>query len=202
MMTKYKNLHRLIHRFNLVLASGSPRRVRLLGEAGIEFRQIVPDINENNSKQLRPYELAIYLAEKKAEVVINRAKANEIILGCDTIVVLDNKILGKPSSKTEARQMLSLLAGRKHTVCSAIALRAVSGESVSGYELTDVYFKNVSAIEIEKYVNTGEPLDKAGAYGIQDKGVFLVDRFTGNIDNIIGLPMTLLDKLAGKLGKK
>jgi septum formation protein len=162
----------------------------------------VPDIDEKNNDQLKPYELATHLAEKKAESIIGRAKVGDIILGCDTIVILDNKILGKPSSKIEAQQMLSLLAGRKHTVCSAIALRTVSGEPVSGHELTDVYFKNVSPIEIEKYVDTGEPLDKAGAYGIQDTGVFLVDRFVGNIDNIIGLPMTLLDKLAGKLGEK
>ncbi len=202
MTTKYKNLRKLLKVYELVLASGSPRRVRLLNEASIDFRQIIPHIDETNPKQLKPDELAILLARKKSQAVLEQVIDNEVILGCDTIVILNERVLGQPASKKEAAQMLTQLSGTKHTVCSAIALQAASGEIVSGFELTDVYFKNVSSEEIEDYVNTGEPLDKAGAYGIQDRGVFLVDRFAGNIDNVIGLPMTLLDELAGRLGEK
>jgi len=202
MTTKYKNLRRLLDIYNLVLASGSPRRVGLLIEAGIAFRQIIPDINEANSKQLKPYELAMLLARKKSQAVVEQINNNEVVLGCDTIVVLNEQILGKPSSKNEAVQMLAQLAGNKHTVCSAIALTTANDETAGGFELTDVYFKKVSLREIEDYAASGEPLDKAGAYGIQERGVFLVDRFVGNIDNVIGLPMTLLDELAGRLGEK
>lgn len=199
---KYKNLQKLLTTYNLVLASGSPRRVRLLNEANISFRQIIPDIDEKNSKHLKPGELATFLAREKSNAVLEQARDNEFILGCDTIVILGEQILGKPSSRKDAVQMLQRLSGNRHTVCSAIALLVASGEIVSDLELTDVYFKAVSSEEIEEYVNTGEPLDKAGAYGIQDRGVFLVDRFAGNIDNVIGLPMALLDKLAGRLGEK
>lgn len=159
----------------------------------------MPAIDEDNNTDIAPFELATRLAEKKAEAVRHDIHEDEIALGCDTIVVLHNEILGKPFSRDEAVAMLSSLAGQKHTVCSAVALASPCGDMVSGYELTDVYFKAVPLIDIERYVETGEPLDKAGAYGIQDKGVFLVDRVQGNIDNVIGLPMTLLDELAGKL---
>jgi septum formation protein len=198
----YKNLHKLLEKYRLVLASGSPRRVKLLNEAGIGFRQVIPDIEESNSKDFKPYELATSLAEKKSRAVFKQTNDYEIILGCDTIVILNGNILGKPLSKEEAIKMLTDLTDNKHTVCSAIALMAPNGEEVSGYELTDVFFKQVSRREIVNYVDSGEPMDKAGAYGIQERGVFLVDRFDGNIDNVIGLPMALLDELAGRLEKK
>jgi len=202
MMMKYKNLKKLLANYKLILASGSPRRIRLLNEANISYRQIIPDINEDNSKQLKPNELATFLAREKSNAVFEQAKDNEIILGCDTIVILGEHILGKPSSKKEAVRMLKRLSGNRHTVCSAIALLAASGEMVSDFELTDVYFRAVSSDEIEDYVNTGEPMDKAGAYGMQGRGIFLVDRFAGNIDNVIGLPMALLDELAGRLSEQ
>jgi len=198
----YNNLRKLLNTYKLLLASGSPRRVRLLNDAGISFRQLIPDIDESNSKQFEPYQLAVHLARRKARAATNQAKDNEIILGCDTIVILNNKILGKPTSKQEAIQMLTDLAGNRHTVCSAVALVGPGENIVDGYELTDVFFKEVSFEDIENYVNSGEPMDKAGAYGIQERGVFLVDRFEGNIDNVIGLPMKLVDKLAGRLGEK
>jgi septum formation protein len=201
MTTRYKNLDVLLKRHRLVLASGSPRRVQLLREAGIDFRQVVPEIDERDDPGIDPSRLAVLLAVRKAEAVKGRIERDEIILGCDTIVILDDKILGKPESKKEAVQMLSSLSGQKHTVCTAIALLSVSGEIVEGFESTDVYFRTVSSRNIEKYVETDEPLDKAGAYGIQERGVFLVDSIRGNIDNVIGLPMTLLDELAGKLAR-
>lgn len=197
----YRNIEYLLTKFNLVLASGSPRRVNLLKQAGFGFRQIIPDIEENNHDRRPPYQLAVSLAEKKARAIIGKINCNEIILGCDTIVILNDLILGKPKTSAEAVQMLKSLSGVRHTVCSGVVLLSSQGKMEGGYELSDVYFKNVSDRQINEYVSSGEPMDKAGAYGIQDIGVFLVDRVQGNIDNVTGLPMTLLDILAGKIVK-
>jgi septum formation protein len=199
-MTKnYSNLAALLDKYELVLASGSPRRVRILKEAGIGFRQIIPDIDENGDPDIPPEQLAVHLAQKKARAVLSVVTDREVILGCDTIVVLKGKILGKPESKEHAFEILSRLSGHKHTVCSAAALSLKNGRTVSGYELTEVIFNPVTGEEIRGYIETGEPLDKAGAYGIQGFGAFLVDRYNGNLDNVIGLPMTLVNDLAGKL---
>ncbi len=176
--------------------------MRLLTEAGYSFRQIIPDINEDINSVLSPEKTAINLAKNKFEAVRSKIMENEMALGCDTIVVLKGKILGKPSSPDDAFSMLSALAGEKHTVCSAIALGDSGNNLVSGCEQTDVYFKSPSDREIRDYVNSGGPMDKAGAYGIQEQTVFLVDRVIGNIDNVIGLPMRLLDRLAGEIAEK
>lgn len=197
----YKYLSHLIENRKLILASGSPRRVQILTEAGISFHQIIADIDENNNLNLHPFDLAVWLSGQKASAVAGKASPDDIILGCDTIVVLDKQVLGKPLDKEMAIEMLTALSGRKHTVCSAVVLKS-GKEMVGGYELTDVYFRTTSREDIVKYVETGEPMDKAGAYGIQDIGVFLVDRVTGNIDNVIGMPMTLLERCAGELALK
>ncbi|SYZ73344.1 conserved hypothetical protein [Candidatus Zixiibacteriota bacterium] len=200
-MTKYKNIERLLKIYGLVLASGSPRRVDILNKAGIAFRQIIPNLDEKDDVDPDPCRLSTILAEAKAHCVMNQAKKNEIVLGCDTIVILNGRILGKPRSARQASQMLTALSGAEHTVCSAIALVDSGGKTVAGFETTKVYFNEVSAEAIREYIDTGEPMDKAGAYGIQGKGGFLVDRIVGNIDNVTGLPMTLLDSLAGKWQK-
>lgn len=199
-MTKnYSNLAALLENHDLILASGSPRRVKMLKEAGIAFRQIVPDIDENGGSDLSPEQLAIHLAEKKATAVVTRASERDIVLGCDTIVVLNNEILGKPQSKEHAFNILTRLSGQKHVVYSAVALMEHDGQGTSGYEQTQVIFNALTDGEIHAYIKTGEPLDKAGAYGIQGFGAFLVDTYIGNLDNVIGLPMTLVNELAGKL---
>ena len=198
-MSNYNILRQLLTKRRLVLASGSPRRVRLLTEAGIPFRQIIADIDEREDLHPNPYRLTVILAEMKAEAVSVQVEPDEIILGCDTIVVLDGKILGKPESPEHAFAILSKLVGQRHTVCSAVALRTPNGNVSSAYELTDVFFKNVAPDDLRQYIASGEPLDKAGAYGIQKRGGFLVDRYEGNLDNVIGLPMTLLNRLAGEL---
>jgi len=185
-----------------VLASGSPRRVDLLQKAGLEFRQFIPDIDETNSTDLQPHQLAEKLARDKAQAVAEKITEKEIILSGDTIVILQGRILGKPENKNDAFRMLTALSGNKHTVCTSVALCDNKKNCESGYELTDVYFKNTPAEAIRKYIDTGEPMDKAGAYGIQDRGVFLVDRVVGNIDNVIGLPLTLVDNLCRKLAEK
>ncbi len=174
----------------------------MLMDEKILFRQITPDIDENNFSPSNPFELAVHLAEQKARVIIPRINQDDVVLGCDTIVVLNGQVLGKPSSTDEAVKMLMQLSGNMHTVCSAVALMTLDGDLISGYELSNVFFKKVPVERIKEYVETGEPLDKAGSYGIQDRGVFLVDRVEGNIDNVIGLPLALLDKFAGKLARK
>lgn len=199
MMTNYKNIDLLLRHCRLILASGSPRRVRLLKDVKIPFRQIVPEIDESNFNHSNPYELAVHLAEQKARVIMSRINPGDVVLGCDTIVVLKGRLMGKPLSADEAVKMLIQLSGNMHTVCSAVALLTREGDFISGYELSNVFFKKVSIDRIKQYVETGEPMDKAGSYGIQDRGVFLVDRVEGNIDNVIGLPLALLDEFAGKL---
>lgn len=199
-MTKsYSNIRRLLSRYKLILASGSPRRVALLKENKIPFRQLVPDIDENNHLADDPITYAERLAFLKSEAVLTLTSPDEIIIGCDTIVILEGKILGKPNSPEHAFQMLRALSGKKHTVCSAVSLRNHRHAAVTASEFTDVFFNKVSEEEIKAYIQTGEPLDKAGAYGIQDAGGFLVDRIEGNIDNVIGLPLTLLNHLAGRI---
>lgn len=199
MTRNYSNIRSLLSRYRFVLASGSPRRVSLLQENAIPFRQLIPDIDENNHLAEDPVRYAERLAFLKTEAVLPLTTPNEIIIGCDTIVILEGKILGKPSSPDHAFQMLRALSGKKHTVCSAVSLQSHRHAAVIGSELSDVFFKEVSDEAIKAYIRTGEPLDKAGAYGIQNAGGFLVDRVEGNIDNVIGLPMTLLDYLAGKI---
>jgi len=171
----------------------------LLGETGIEFQQITSDYKESNSQSGNPCEHALSLAEMKAMAVSAEAGPDKLVISADTIVILDNKLIGKPDDEQEAREILWRLSGKKHIVCTALALVSSNQLLASGYELTNVYFNLVTVEAIAEYVNSGEPLDKAGAYGIQGKGGFLVDRIEGELDNVIGLPRSLLDKLAGEV---
>lgn len=201
-MKNLPELNGLLKDRRLVLASGSPRRVKLLKDTGINFRQIIPDLDESKFNHDDPCKLAVLLAEKKAASIADLVDPDEVILGGDTIVLLDGKILGKPESSDEALNILELLSGEKHTVCSASALMTIETDTVSGFELTDVFFNRIDHDRLAEYVATGEPLDKAGAYGIQGLGGFLVDRIEGNLDNVIGLPMALLEQLAGQMNRK
>jgi len=136
------------------------------------------------------------MAEQKALNVSRQAGSDAIVLGCDTVVVMKDQVLHKPQNEREAFETLMTLSGKEHVVCTALAL--VSGGSVlaSGYELTQVFFNVASDRQIREYIATGEPMDKAGAYGIQGMGAFLVDRIEGRLDNVIGFPRTLLERLA------
>lgn len=186
-------------RYRLVLGSGSPRRVRLLGETGVAFEQIIPDVREDHKPGEDPYDFAQRVAGEKALWVAEHADAEAIVLGCDTIVVLGNQLLGKPTDKADALRILTSLSGRQHVVCTGVALTYRGSIAASGYELTKVFFNSVSAQQLEAYIDSGEPMDKAGAYGIQGMGAFLVDRIEGRLDNVIGLPRLLLDNLAERL---
>jgi septum formation protein len=195
----YDSLRQLAARYELILGSRSPRRVSLLEELRLPFTQIIPDLEEDRRLGEHPYDYARRLAEDKARLVGRNTTPQQIVLGCDTVVVMGDCVLGKPADTEEALRTLTALSGKKHVVCTALAL--ARGETVlaSGYELTTVVFNSVTAEQIRNYIATGEPMDKAGAYGIQGMGSFLVDSTEGNLDNVVGLPRTLLERLAGEV---
>ncbi len=139
------------------------------------------------------------MARDKARLVAGKVNKRHIVLGCDTVVATGDKILQKPRDAADAFAILSSLVGHRHTVCTALALAEGGGLKASGYELTEVYFNPATPEQIRDYIETGEPMDKAGAYGIQGMGAFLVDRIEGNLDNVIGLPRMLLDRLAARV---
>ena len=198
----YKNLARLAKKRKIVLGSASPRRVELLKETGISFRQQISDFEEHNDDGGKPFELAQKMAEEKALSVAGTIAEVELVIGADTVVVLNNASIGKPADQNAAARILKKLSGKKHTVCTALAIADRNQLLVSGYELTDVYFNEVTERQIAEYIKSGEPMDKAGAYGIQGMGGFLVDRIEGELDNVIGLPRQLLERLAGDVYDK
>ena len=186
----------LARRRRLVLGSRSPRRMQLLSELGVSFRQVVSEIDEAQRTGEDPFRYAVRLAEDKALDVVRSCDQDEIVIGGDTVVVLEGVILGKPANRDEAIQTLERLSGHRHTVCTALALANGTGVLCSGEERTEVCFNRVTREQIERYVDSGEPMDKAGAYGIQGMGAFLVDSIAGNLDNVVGLPRVLLNSLA------
>lgn len=184
---------------DLILASASPRRAELLKQVGIPFRQVVSGVNENLHDPKDPEDHVRELSRRKAEDVA-RQMSSGIVLGADTVVVLDGEILGKPADKGEAIQMLLKLSGRDHEVFTGLTLLDVVRDfSVSAVERTEVTFRELSQEEIEAYVVTGEPLDKAGAYGIQGKGAVLVSGIRGCYYNVVGLPLAKLMELLRRL---
>lgn len=177
----------------LVLASGSPRRRAVLTALGLTFDVRPPEIDETVWDGESGAVAARRLAEEKAGAVA--AEDEELVLAADTIVVLDGELLGKPAGRREAAEMLARLSGRDHVVITGLALRA-RNEIVSAATPTAVTFRPLDAEEIAAYVRTGEPLDKAGAYGIQGYGSALVERIEGDFFNVMGLPVpTFLDLL-------
>jgi septum formation protein len=186
----------------LVLASSSPRRRYLLGLVGIRHRVIVPRVKEEDHAHEDPVEHVMRLAGLKAHSVRGRARRG-IILGADTIVLLDGAILGKPRSKAEAKRMLRRLSGRWHTVYTGLAVvDAATGKTVEGVEQSRVRIRKMADAEIEAYIATGEPMDKAGAYGIQGYGAAIVEQVRGCYFNVVGLPMVRLLRLVRELKRR
>lgn len=173
----------------LILASQSPRRKYLLQKAGLVFQVIPSDVDESAVPLTDPGSYVTTLARAKAEDIASR-HPDAWIIGADTIVLIDNDILGKPGSKREAREMLRHLSGQTHQVYTGYALccRAM-GRMIADAVKTDVCFKALSEAEIEWYIQTGEPFDKAGAYAIQGLGTFLVRSINGSYTNVVGLPV-------------
>ena len=171
----------------LVLASASPRRRELIARLGVDYTFAVSGADERLCPTLRPEEYVIELSRRKAESVAARYP-DDLILGVDTVVVLDGAILGKPRDKEDARRMLRALSGRSHEVCSGYTLRS-HDKSVSRSVSTTVRFAPLSDREIDRYILSGEPMDKAGAYGIQGLGGLFVTGISGDYYNVVGLPL-------------
>jgi len=173
----------------LILASQSPRRRHLLTKAGLEFSVIPSRFEERRVTLSSPESFARYQAEQKASDV-SVQYPDSWVIGADTIVFIDGAILGKPNSRSEARTMLSCLSGRTHQVLTGYCICChETGRFFSDTVCTDVYFKTLTDQEIDWYIISGEPFDKAGAYAIQGIGSFLVKRINGSYTNVVGLPV-------------
>lgn len=184
----------------LILASQSPRREALLRQVGLDFEVVPSDLEEELPAGMPPAEVAALLALDKARAVAS-ARTEGLVIGADTVVVVDGRILGKPAGPEEARGMLRLLSGREHQVTTGIAVvDAASGRSRSGSVTTAVRFAPLGEEIIDRYVATGEPMDKAGAYGIQGFGALLIAGIEGDYNNVVGLPLRRLAELLGEFG--
>jgi len=190
---------KLLNGKRFILASSSPRRIDILKKAGIDFEVIFPENIEERNISSDPVSHVLELSRKKAESIAKRV-IDSLILGADTIVVLNGEILGKPRDSEEAFKMLKKLSGKEHQVYTGISLVDNKEEkTLSGYQLTKVKFNQLKDKEIKDYIDTGESLDKAGAYGIQGMGNFLVEKIDGDLDNVIGLPLRKLKELLIKI---
>jgi septum formation protein len=173
----------------IILASESPRRRYLLSRAGLSFTVVPSQIDETRIPLSSPRDYVKTLAEKKAGAVSPK-HPDSWVIGADTIVTVKDTILGKPDSLSEARSMLKRLSGEKHQVFTGYCICCHSAKHrISDAVSTDVYFKDLTAEEIEWYIHTAEPFDKAGAYAIQGLGSFLVTRINGSYTNVVGLPV-------------
>ena len=182
-------------RIPVILASQSPRRIELLKTVIKNFRVVPSKIEELCDKDLSPEENAIFLGRKKATWVAKQHPHN-LVIGADTMVVLKNEIIGKPSDAENARQILRQLSGQEHKVITGVAV--VHSKIFSAASISHVRIKLLTPNVINSYVESGEPMDKAGAYAIQGEGSFLVESYSGSYSNIIGLPVDLLKDLLKK----
>ena len=178
---------------NVILASGSPRRRELLGEMGVAFEIDVPDVDETVGGT--PDQMVAVLAERKARAVAER-KEEGLIVAADTLVALDDRALGKPADDAEAKEMLRALSGRTHDVFTGVCVMdARTGRVMVAAERTGVRFRAITEEEIDAYVATGEPRDKAGAYAIQGGAGAFVEGYEGSRTNVIGLPVEKLGEM-------
>lgn len=186
---------------HLILASSSPRRRYLLRLIRLPFVFVDPVLREEDHADDNPVEHVLRLSILKARSVRDRYERG-YILGADTIVVLNGRILEKPAGEAGARAMLTALAGRQHEVYTGLGLvDALTGQEVSGYERTEVTIRKMDAWEIDSYIATGEPMDKAGSYGIQGYGAGIVEKVVGCYFNVVGLPIVRLLRLIRDLDR-
>lgn len=184
----------------IILASNSPRRQELLKQIGLAFSVDPADVDERVLPGEAAEAYAIRVAHDKARVAAGRA-GRGIVIAADTIVVLDDEILGKPADSRDAERMLTLLSGRMHRVITGlVVMDAATGSRRAVAAITQVWFRDLASSEIAAYAATGEPLDKAGAYGIQGKGTLLVHKIEGCYFNVVGLPLALLGQMLREFG--
>jgi septum formation protein len=181
----------------LVLASASPRRQELIALLGLPVRIMPSRVEEDTPEDWSPSQIVEGLSLRKAiavkEELTNPADVSSIIVGSDTIVVWNGKVMGKPRDEQDARQMLEQLSGNTHEVFTGVTcIRISDAKTVTSHRVTKVKMRRLSAEQISRYVDTGEPMDKAGAYGIQEIGSLLVESIEGCYFNVVGLPVSLL----------
>ncbi len=181
-----------------ILASGSPRRRELLNQVGAKFRVAISDAAELSGEGHEPFELVRRNAEAKAEAVA-RLHKDMPVLGADTVVALDGRIYGKPQDKAEAREMLKALSGRVHEVLTGIAW-VKDGHTFSEVVTTNVKFAQLAETEIDRYIESGEPMDKAGAYALQGKAAVFIEGIEGSYTNVVGLPLYATAALGRRAG--
>ncbi len=184
----------------MILASQSPRRRELLGQMGFSFTVRPAKGEELPHPELTPAQLVEELARQKALEVSAGAEADDVVVAADTVVAIDGKVLGKPHDKVHAAQMLSALSGREHTVYTGVAVKRGENLLVE-HEATQVRFRPLTEREIDLYIQTGEPMDKAGSYGIQGYGALLVEGIRGDYFNVVGLPICRLGRMLAQVGE-
>ncbi len=177
---------------SLILASASPRRKELLALFGVPFEIRVADIDETMDPKARPFDEVARLSREKALAV--PAEAGDVVVAADTIVVLEDRVLGKPKDAAEAKTMLRALSGRDHQVMTGFTVLR-DGRAVTHTEVTDLHFRELSDREIDRYVASGEPMDKAGAYGIQGGAALFCTHMAGDYYNVMGLPVCRLGQV-------
>lgn len=188
------NTENLLSEYDVILASASPRRKELMGLICKDFRVIPSDCGEDIPEDIKPEMTAEYLSRIKCGC-ISEVYRNALVIGCDTVVLCDGKVLGKPEDEQDAARMLRMLSGKTHQVITGVTISC--GIKKSSFSVcTDVTFRTLSDEDINDYVATGEPMDKAGAYGIQGKGALLAKKINGDFFNVVGLPVS---ELAAKL---
>ena len=184
----------------IVLASGSPRRRELLTRMGIaDFDVRVPETEETYPPNLSPRETVEYISREKARAAAALCRPDEIVITADTMVFLDGTRLGKPRDEAHALEMLTALQGRRHTVCTGVTVCRGDYRDTQSEE-TEVFFRPATEQELRAYIRTGEPMDKAGAYGIQGRGALLVEKIHGDFFNVMGLPVLRLSRMLLPLG--
>ena len=172
-----------------MLASCSPRRAALLSEAGFEFETVAPRVAEKFDLDLTLRELTMWNAIRKG-VPVARAYPDKIILAADTLIALEDEIIGKPADLTEAAQILRRLSGRTHEVCSAVFIHHFAGRQLAAFhEISRVWFRRLSKAQIDRYLAKVHPLDKAGAYAAQGRAAEIIAKIVGSFSNVVGLPM-------------
>ncbi len=185
----------------IILASSSPRRKELLQSVGVEFEVIEPASDESLLSKENPEDYVSRLATEKALSVSKNLNGDDLVIGADTVVVVDNEILGKPRDEEDARIMLSRLSGKVHHVLTAFSITKGEHEVLHTHVVgTEVIVKTLEPKEIEGYIKTGEPMDKAGAYGIQGAGAFMIKGIRGSYTNVVGLPLVEVLEALKKLG--
>ncbi len=183
----------------IILASKSPRRQELLARLGLDFTVMTEDVDETMDPDLPLEQEIVRVSESKARAVQDRAGPDDLIISADTVVCADGRRLGKPADEADAKRMLRLLSGRAHTVVSGLCV--LCGERCETAAVrTAIHFRPLSEREIDAYVTSGEPMDKAGAYGIQGLAAIFVDKLDGDYYNVMGFPLCTLAELLKRFG--